>query len=450
MAAGLDLLDDIGLALSVIVLVFISYFHFRGTFSGRVSEDTRSWDRRMGAWLVIWLLLYFILIRLRSMSDFFVFEQWDSEGHWAIEYVLYSFSSTLNFQLIHLFLMLLVPIPFLRNKWQLGGLVAIAILAILLDHVAEERGTTYNHATLLTVCLTMTAALVVSTVALRFLMFPPDDEATDENSLAMRRSGYFALGTICVVMDNMIFRVLGYFRGTGNTWWTFPTVNWSVETFGFLGSMISMVEIVFIIGAFAYCMLAFAIGGIFHLIQVARKKHSAGLPTAFSVYMLFIWTLIIFRQWAYETEYANWNMVEQPLDYTGEVINALSDGFTFHLIYPTIAMLHAVKFGLIEIESEQDKKILRIIALMLMVAIAAIFTEILQEIINISDIAFAIFCGLILATGWEKKLINALEPNEEMMKYSWNWPGDSGRLILGINLVVGVSFLLSLALGVMY
>jgi len=85
-----------------------------------------------------------------------------------------------------------------------------------------------------------------------------------------------------------------------------------------------------------------------------------------------------------------------------------------------------------------------------MVAIAAVFTELLQEIIPVSDIAFAIAAGLLLATGWESKLIKALEPNEEMMRYSWKWPGDEKRLVLGVNLVLGVPFVLSLLMGVVF
>ena len=62
MAEGLDLLDDIGLILSVFILLFISYFHLRPD-----GKDERTWDRKMGASLVIWLLLYFILRRLQEL-----------------------------------------------------------------------------------------------------------------------------------------------------------------------------------------------------------------------------------------------------------------------------------------------------------------------------------------------------------------------------------------------
>ena len=55
MDEGLELLDDIGLVLSVFILFFISYFHLRAL------NDDRTWDRKMGAALVIWLLLYFIV-----------------------------------------------------------------------------------------------------------------------------------------------------------------------------------------------------------------------------------------------------------------------------------------------------------------------------------------------------------------------------------------------------
>ena len=92
-------------------------------------------------------------------------------------------------------------------------------------------------------------------------------------------------------------------------------------------------------------------------------------------------------------------MTEFPVDENAQIITALSDGFTFHLIYPTIALLHAVKFGLISIESERDQKILRVVALMVMVAITAVFTTLLEVIIPVPDIVLAVLCGLVLATG---------------------------------------------------
>ena len=443
MSAGLSLLDDIGLALSVVILLFICWFHFK-------PDHNRSWDRRMGAWLVIWLLLYYVLSRVQSIYGWMLLEPEILRDTWDPVRTVFSMGSSINYFLVHIFLMLLVPIPFLRKSWQIWAVVGAVIVAVALDRLFSDADGPFFHATLIGVVLVMASALVCATVAIRFLVFPPEADATDDKSLAMRRSGYFAMGTICVVMDNMIFRTIGYFRGTGNAWWTFPTVNWSIESEGYYAWMISMFEFVFILGVFAFCIFGFVIGGIYHLTQVVRKRHEKGLPTAFSIYMILIFCLVIFRQWAYETEYATWNILGTPLDANAELISALSDGFTFHLVYPTIALLHAVKFGLIEIKTDQDKKILRLLTLGLMVAIAAVFTELLQEILSVSDIAFAIAAGLLLATGWESKLIKALEPNEEMMRYSWKWPGSEKRLLWSVNLILGVPFVLSFMMGVMF
>ena len=443
MSAGLTLLDDIGLALSVVVLLFIAWFHFK-------PDQGRSWDRRLGAWLVIWLLLSYILNRMQVMFDWMLLDPDTVRDVWDPIRTVFTMGGSINYFLVHIFLMLLVPIPFLRKSWQLWAVLGAVVLVSALDRLFGDSTGPYHHASLLGVTLVMMGALVCATVAIRFLVMPPEAGATDDHSLAMRRSGYFAMGTICVVMDNMVFRTIGFFRGTANVWWTFPTVNWSIESEGYWASIISMFEHVFIVGAFAYCMLGFVLGGVFHLVQVGRKKHQAGLPTAFSIYMLVLFGLIVFRQWAYETEYATWNIFGTALDSNAELITALSDGFTYHLVYPTIALLHAVKFGLIEIKTEQDKKLLRLLTLGLMVAIAAVFTEVLQEIVPINDIAFAIVAGLLLATGWESKLIEALEPNEEMMRYSWKWPGNERQLILWVNIVVGVPFALSLLVGVVF
>lgn len=441
MSESLDLLDDIGLVLSVFVLLFISYFHLRNL------NDDRTWDRKMGAALVIWLLLYFILRRIQEISPSMGIDDPDVSS-FILDVTAYS--SQLNFYYIHLFLMLLVPIPFLRNGWQIGALGVVVLLFAHIDRTAMLPDADPYYNSLLLPSFLLLAGLVCFSVGLRFLLFPPDVDDDSQEALAMRRSGFFALGTIAVVMDNMVFRAVGFLDGSGNAWWTFPTVNYSGASAGYNYAVITLTEMTIILGAFSFLMIGFGVGAIYHLIKASRKEHPVSLATVFSGYILFIWLLILFRHWAYVSEYATWTMWESPLDDNAAIITALSDGFTFHLIYPTIALLHAVKFGLITIESERDKKILRVVALGVMVAITAVFTTLLEVIIPVPDILLAVACGLVLATGWERYLIDALEPDEEMKTVSWAWPGNERAMMIGVNLMIGVPFVIKLFTGVMW
>jgi len=441
MSESLDLLDDIGLVLSVFVLLFISYFHLRNL------NDNRTWDRKMGAALVIWLLLYFILRRIQEIAPSMGIDDPDVSS-FILD--LTAYSSQLNFYYIHLFLMLLVPIPFLRNGWQIGAIGVLVLLFAHIDRSAMVADADPYYNSLLLPSFLLLAALVCFSVGLRFMLFPPDVDDDSQEALAMRRSGFFALGTIAVVMDNMVFRAVGFLDGSGNAWWTFPTVNYSGASAGYNYAVITLTEMTIILGAFSFLMIGFGVGAIYHLIKAYRKEHPVSLATVFSGYILFIWLLILFRHWAYVSQYATWTMWESPLDDNAAIITALSDGFTFHLIYPTIALLHAVKFGLITIESERDKKILRVVALGVMVAITAVFTTLLEVIIPVPDILLAVACGLVLATGWERYLINALEPDEEMKTISWAWPGNERAMIIGVNLMIGIPFVIKLFTGVVW
>ena len=441
MSESLDLLDDIGLVLSVFVLLFISYFHLRNL------NDNRTWDRKMGAALVIWLLLYFILRRIQEIAPSMGIDDPDVSS-FILD--LTAYSSQLNFYYIHLFLMLLVPIPFLRNGWQIGAIGVLVLLFAHIDRSAMIADADPYYNSLLLPSFLLLAGLVCFSVGLRFLLFPPDVDDDSQEALAMRRSGFFALGTIAVVMDNMVFRAVGFLDGSGNAWWTFPTVNYSGASAGYNYAVITLTEMTIILGAFSFLMIGFGVGAIYHLIKAYRKEHPVSLATVFSGYILFIWLLILFRHWAYVSQYATWTMWESPLDDNAAIITALSDGFTFHLIYPTIALLHAVKFGLITIESERDKKILRVVALGVMVAITAVFTTLLEVIIPVPDILLAVACGLVLATGWERYLINALEPDEEMKTISWAWPGNERAMIIGVNLMIGIPFVIKLFTGVVW
>ncbi|MDA8838925.1 hypothetical protein N9N14_00395 [Candidatus Poseidonia alphae] len=190
MAEGLDLLDDIGLILSVFILLFISYFHLRPD-----GKDERTWDRKMGASLVIWLLLYFILRRLQELVPAVGINNPDVSG---VVVELTAYLSSMNFYYVHLFLMLLVPIPFLRNGWQIGALGLVVILCTYIDRSAVAAGADHQYNSMLLLCMILAACLVCFSVGLRFLLFPPALEDKSEDSLALRRSGYFALGTIAV------------------------------------------------------------------------------------------------------------------------------------------------------------------------------------------------------------------------------------------------------------
>ena len=87
---------------------------------------------------------------------------------------------------------------------------------------------------------------------------------------------------------------------------------------------------------------------------------------------------------------------------------------------------------------------------MVMVAITAVFTSLLEIIIPVPDIVLAVLCALVLATGWEKKLIDALEPDEEMLTVSWAWPGSERKLMWGVNLMIGIPFVVHLLAGVLW
>ena len=401
----------------------------------------------MGAALVIWLLLYFILRRIQEIAPSMGIDDPDVSS-FILD--LTAYSSQLNFYYIHLFLMLLVPIPFLRNGWQIGAIGVLVLLFAHIDRSAMIADADPYYNSLLLPSFLLLAGLVCFSVGLRFLLFPPDVDDDSQEALAMRRSGFFAFGTIAVVMDNMVFRAVGFLDGSGNAWWTFPTVNYSGASAGYNYAVITLTEMTIILGAFSFLMIGFGVGAIYHLIKAYRKEHPVSLATVFSGYILFIWLLILFRHWAYVSQYATWTMWESPLDDNAAIITALSDGFTFHLIYPTIALLHAVKFGLITIESERDKKILRVVALGVMVAITAVFTTLLEVIIPVPDILLAVACGLVLATGWERYLIDALEPDEEMKTISWAWPGNERAMIIGVNLMIGIPFVIKLFTGVVW
>lgn len=65
-----------------------------------------------------------------------------------------------------------------------------------------------------------------------------------------------------------------------------------------------------------------------------------------------------------------------------------------------------------------------------------------------NDIIFAIICGPVLATGWERLLIEAMLPEKETLGITWTFPGNDNVLLWTVNLIVGGAFLLQFVIGV--
>ena len=58
-------------------------------------------------------------------------------------------------------------------------------------------------------------------------------------------------------------------------------------------------------------------------------------------------------------------------------------------------------------------------------------------------------CGLVLTTGWEKRLIDALEPEAETINVSWKYPQNEDLLFWIVNGIVGAAFLIQVFIGML-
>ena len=503
--SGVEYLDEIGLVLNICVLAFVVLFHvvpFQqrqslllwiegkiAVLKSKVSSSTEeprkepatkarpprppTWERRVGAWLVIWLLAYIIHLQLTRYEAFgWLTYNWDGSPTSSSIARVESVTSWFNFMIVGTLLMLLIPIPFLRRTWMLPVFGALALGARMGDSWGISNGWNLN----LSILFVMLAALVCIIMSIRTLFFLPDRSSTRPEDLALRRSGYFALGATVILTDFMIYLVPGFFTGAAHSWWFGFFMNWSVVQHGHAGLVTTHVITSLIYGAFSLMLIGVCAGSVYHLTLVRRKKRAFGIAGVFAGYYLFLACLILIRFVAIERDFAffiNITSTPQPAGeydiWTGAVwetvvvteehesravlIDALTRGVTEHLIYPCIALMHAVKFGLIRVRTEVEKKALRVLALALLVAIAAVFTEVLQEVLLVvglpnNDIIFALVCGLVLATGWEKKLIDAMEPEKETLNITWKYPGNERVLLWTVNIMAGGAFLLQTSIGI--
>ena len=500
---GIEYLDEIGLILNIFVLMFVLLFlipgierrnkiinGFFGFFSGIRSRfsssekeenepkketstlptDNKSWDRSIGAWLVVWLLLYLVE---RDLSRYAAFD-WLNYSGANMDIARYlDIASWFNFIIIGTLLMLLIPIPFLRRPWMVVVFAGLLIFARYMDNYAIDEGFNSNFSIL----LLMMTSMICIIMGIRLFLFLPNPKSKDKRDIALRRTGYFALGATVIFSDFMVFLVPGFFNGSAHTWWYLFFMNWSVVFHGFNGLVATHIITSVIMGIFSFMMIGLGLAGVYHLVLTIRKKRTFGVPGIFAVYFLVMWTLILIRfitiemgltdfstmfgtptpegDYSWYDNDGNFNefIVTAEMESLSLVIYGLTSGFTENLIYPCVALMHAVKFGLIRIQTDAEKKMFRILSLALLVAIAAVFTEILQELLQIlgffnNDIIFALICGLVLTTGWEKKLIDALEPDAETINVSWAYPGNVTMLFWMVNFIVGAAFFFKILVAI--
>lgn len=350
----------------------------------------------------------------------------------------------------------------------------LLLFARYMDNYSLDEGFNSNFSIL----LLMMTSIICTMMGIRLFLFLPNPKSKDKKDIALRRTGFFALGATVIFSDFLVFLIPGFFNGSGHTWWYLFFMNWSVVTHGFNGLVATHIITSLIMGIFSFMMIALGLSGVYHLILTMRKKRKFGVPGIFAVYYLLMWTLIMIRFITIEmglTDYGtmfgtptpagtyswydnNGNfheaIVTAEMESLSIVIYGLTSGFTENLIYPCVALMHAVKFGLIRIQTDAEKKMFRILSLALLVAIAAVFTEILQELLQIlgffnNDIIFALICGLVLTTGWEKKLIDALEPDSETITVSWAYPGNETILFWMVNFIVGAAFFFKIIVAIL-
>ena len=187
---GIEYLDEIGLILNVLVLGFIllfliptpqqrnsiilGVFHLFAKLTGRtpsekeekketesavekVPIDSVSWDRRIGAWLVVWLLVYLIQ---KDLSRYDLFDWMNYSGANYDIMRTESIASWFNFIMIGSLLMLLIPIPILRKTWMVVLFAGIVLFSRIADTWAIDDGFNSNYSILLImlcsiICVTM-------------------------------------------------------------------------------------------------------------------------------------------------------------------------------------------------------------------------------------------------------------------------------------------------------
>ena len=160
--SGVEFLDEIGLVLNLFVLLFVILFHvvpfnvrqailawldarfasFRSMVTANEAAPKTAkkrekkpapmtWERRVGAWLVIWLLAYMIHLQMTFYDslDWLRYE-WDGSAASTSIYKMESVMSWFNFIFICTLLMLLIPIPILRRTWMVPLFAALALSLI--------------------------------------------------------------------------------------------------------------------------------------------------------------------------------------------------------------------------------------------------------------------------------------------------------------------------------
>ena len=343
-------------------------------------------------------------------------------------------------------------------------LAVVVVITRMVDSWGINNGWNFNFAIL----LVMLVALTNIIMSLRVMFFLPQEKTAPQSARSTKKRLLCAWSD-GILSDFMVFLVPGFLSGQASTWWYASFMNWTVVFHGHNGLMLTHVLTSLIMGIISLYMVGLAAGGIYHFVQVRKKKRSFGVVGIFNLLPVHVgahphpvrgqrdgfrpFQNMSGRPFEAGVYWDGAIVITEEQEARAVLIDALTRGFTEHLVYPIIALLHAVKFGLIRIETDLEKKALRGLALVLLLAMAAVFTEVLQEVLNMvglpnNDIIFAIICGPVLATGWEKLLIEAMLPEKETLGITWTFPGNDSVLLWTVNLIVGGAFLLQFVIGV--
>ena len=330
---GIEYLDEIGLILNIMVLGFMLLFliptmkqrdkvitaffslisKVTSVFKSDKEDSTEPhelkqefsmektpWDRRIGAWLVVWLLIYLIHIEM-SFNESFDWLRYSGTNTDVMK--TEDVASWFNFIIIGTLLMLLIPIPFLRRTWMVAVFAGVALFTRIADQRALEDGFNSNYSIL----FVMACSMICVTMGIRLFLFLPDPKSKEKKHIALRRSGFFALGAVVILSDFMVFLVPGFFNGSSHTWWYSFFMNWSVVQHGYDGLLATHLITATIMGIFSFMMISLGLSSLYHLALTIRKKRKFGVPGIFAVYFILMWVMILVRFITIETELAAFN-----------------------------------------------------------------------------------------------------------------------------------------------
>lgn len=422
-----EALTVVGALLDAILLIFILVLHLK--------KDERTWTQRMGATYMLWFLLCHLCYQWASGAFGYNFQE---GGTFIVDLMGVLVWNLWRIGMLTFFLaMFTVPMPWFRKESTYLKIFAFLMVLNLLE-AWFVHGTPAYSDTGWGLWFAMSPEAIIMIIIYAYIgwnYLTSETSGEDNLEKTTDKAGLFAIMAVTLWCGKNWFDWVGIFTEGEMFYSYWPAYAHPLPLFTSLTWNFEMLTV----GLTLFVLTA---GALMHL-----NKNGSKLLAGF---LIFVFIAGIIRYYFFQAETVDYDLFASILneESVSESFALLTHGVMQSIARPLIVLFLCIKFGFVQ--TDHLPRASRAMIIMAIAGSVSTITEILQPLLGISQLLSGFLLGAVLAFELEKKVLTAMQPNEDDYNPTWLIEGDTKRIERWTNVGFAIFLVASTLLIVLF